>query len=504
MLLALAGEARATNGAKLLAVGTRAGGRAGVDTAIADDATALGTNPAGIGFIDGQRLDSNIAAYRPSVRWQNPVDQDKGGNPSIGAIVGGSAGFCFDLDDTWRLGEALAFDPESPSDVPSRYSTDYDRSGLKIGVAILPAAGAYVHLSAFSPLYDRSGPGPQPWNSELKEVGWTLGIAWRISRILSIGFAPQLITALPGFKQLDDNQPVTQPVSILKGHPFANTQTTYGDLAPFVGARTIEGSGDMSDVHTFGFRLRLGVLLVPVQWETGQWSLGLSYASQSFKQDYLGKVKVDFTRQMNVLDPQGTLIKSAIAANTGIAEVDQHYVGEWNMRLSPLNAPQEVSIGNAEQLSRLLLALDLTWINWSATEDKVHGRLTNGTSIELNELIGGGNAPLDIPLNWKDQLVVAVGASVSATDWLTLRAGYNYAKNPVPANTLQPNKPAIFEHHVTCGLSFYVRRLEVSLAYEHDFEKKVHVGENIANSDVSNSDITASLDAASIGFGLRF
>jgi long-subunit fatty acid transport protein len=504
-ILAAAGEAAATNGAKLIATGARANGRGGTDTGIADDASSWNTNPGGVGFIDGNRADSALAAFTPHVRWTNPVDEDHSGEPSIGAIVGGSLGVAFDFDDSWKLGEALSFAPETYSELPSRTSPEYAKSGLKFGFGAFPISGAYVHLSARSPLFD-DAPKPPPWDTELKEVAWTAGLAWRITHYLSVGLAPQFITGLPGFNQLAKSEPVQQPASILKGHPFAGTNATYGDLAPFVGAKNIEGVGDMSDMHTYGFRLRLGVLAIPAQWEWGQWAVGLSYASQSFKQDYLGKVKVDFTQQIHKLDPNGTAgIKSAIAANTGIPEDQQTYVGEWNMRLSPLNAPQEVSLGTSVQLARFLLALDVTWINWSATEDKIHGRLTNGTSRELNELIGGPDAPLDVPLDWKDQVVVAFGASVAATDWLTLRAGYNYGPNPVPTNTLTPTLPAILEHHATLGATLSIRRVEITLAYEHAFTKKVHIGDNNrANTDVSNSDLQVDVDAFVLGAGVRF
>ena len=65
---------QATNGMFPLFMGGRAAGRGGVDFAIANDATAINTNPAGIGFIRGKMFDFTIGAFFPRVSFENAIN----------------------------------------------------------------------------------------------------------------------------------------------------------------------------------------------------------------------------------------------------------------------------------------------------------------------------------------------------------------------------------------------------------------------------------------------
>jgi long-chain fatty acid transport protein len=55
---------------------------------------------------------------------------------------------------------------------------------------------------------------------------------------------------------------------------------------------------------------------------------------------------------------------------------------------------------------------------------------------------------------WDDQTVYQVGGAWQATPALTLRAGYNYAENPVPDEFLNALFPAILEKHLTAGFGY--------------------------------------------------
>lgn len=71
--------------------------------------------------------------------------------------------------------------------------------------------------------------------------------------------------------------------------------------------------------------------------------------------------------------------------------------------------------------------------------------------------------------DWRDQWVYALGADWRASERLTLRAGYNYGENPVPAGTLTPLFPATTERHATVGASWLVGGRLVELAVERAF-----------------------------------
>jgi long-subunit fatty acid transport protein len=491
-------SAQATNGARPISSGARAAGRGGADTAVADDATAMNTNPAGLGFIDGQRFDQTIALFVPTIKWTNPTGSYTSGRPSTGGVIGGSFGLCFDLDEAWHLREALTFQDEIPSDAPLRTSPDYDGSTLKFGLGVFPLNGNFIDFDARSPFFnDRD----YAWETEIKEVGVALAVAWRPVHWLSVGISPMFV-----YSQLENDQPVAQPSSILKGHPFGTTGPTYAEASPFLGVNYISGYADIDNATTFGGRLRTGMLAIPVEWDDGMLRIGLSYATQTVKQDYLGEATVDFSKQIQTVDPDGTLLKPIIAANTGIPEDQQTFVGKSNLRLKPLELPHEVSLGAAVQVSRVLISTEVTWFGWSQSFKSFKGKLTNGESAELNELTGDqtGEVELDIPLDWNDQLVFATGIAFAPVDWAVLRVGYNYGRNPVPNETVQPTTPAILEHHLTLGVGFHIQRLEVSLAYEHDFENSVHVVTSRSNPEVNDSTISAQLDTFALGLSLRF
>ena len=103
----------------------------------------------------------------------------------------------------------------------------------------------------------------------------------------------------------------------------------------------------------------------------------------------------------------------------------------------------------------LMLTADVKRIAWA-------GAMKNFTMVfhadDTQE--NGGFADLEMESTllqkWEDQTVIAVGGSFRPTRPLTLRAGFNYASNPIPDTYLNALFPAIVESHVTLGGSFAV------------------------------------------------
>ena len=116
--------------------------------------------------------------------------------------------------------------------------------------------------------------------------------------------------------------------------------------------------------------------------------------------------------------------------------------------------PSMVGIGTAyKPLDKLLLALDVRYITWSNVMD-------NFTMIfsadDTPENGGFANLEMDATLfqKWNDQTVFGFGGSYDITEPLTLRAGFNYGKNPVPNTYLNALFPAIIENHITFGAGY--------------------------------------------------
>ena len=76
-----------------------------------------------------------------------------------------------------------------------------------------------------------------------------------------------------------------------------------------------------------------------------------------------------------------------------------------------------------------------------------------GTPVPTSRALGENDG---FGFGWKDMTVYKVGASYKLNDRLTLRAGYNYGKSPIPDNQLLFNllAPAVNERHVTLGIGY--------------------------------------------------
>jgi long-subunit fatty acid transport protein len=418
----------------------------------------------------------------------------------------------FDFDEPWHLGEVFTFEDSGEWRHEPRTSPSYEGSGIKLGFGIFPVKGGKIKMHATTPFWDEDVKDPsdpsddvprerKQYYADIKEVAFSLAFAMRITEWLSIGVAPSFI-----WGEINENAPLAQPVSILKGHPGGGSGSsgpTYADLAPFTGISSgeIVGFSKIQHARTYGGRVRFGALFVPNETV----SIGISYATPSFSQDYLGKGHVDFSRQIRKIDDPD-LVKAAIAADTGIPPEQQTFIGECDVRLKPNEQPHEVSIGIAFRFDYVAFGADVTWFNWSATHDEFEARLTNCTSGELNELTGDEKDTVHagFPLDWKDQIVFAFGVAVQPADWLTIRAGYNYGKSPIPDDTLQPTLPAITEHHFTAGLSLYWRRLEFTLNFEHDVRAKQEIEDSRVNSDLNGTEVDIQIQFIAFGVGVRF
>ncbi|GAB4028808.1 MAG: outer membrane protein transport protein [Elusimicrobiota bacterium] len=123
--------------------------------------------------------------------------------------------------------------------------------------------------------------------------------------------------------------------------------------------------------------------------------------------------------------------------------------------------------------------------------------------------------------DWESQWVYALGLNYKASDKFTLRAGYNYGKNPVKkhdnfnmmGNTVVQGKtmnnlnyeyfriigfPAIVENHVTFGFGYKMsERVALNMGYKHAFEKTIK--ENFAAGSIKSS-----LSEDAVDFGLTF
>jgi len=213
-------------------------------------------------------------------------------------------------------------------------------------------------------------------------------------------------------------------------------------------------------------------------------------------------------RPLDDLALGATYISPQKVTHANVSDFD----GDGTLDDLDLEAPQQFAFGAAYTLAggKLLLEGDIKYLNWSSAK---------------------GYDDFD----WEDQWVYAVGAQFMPIEKLSLRVGYNYAKNPVadhsgfngsmnPA-TGMPNSvrtvqgktmptyyyetfriigfPAVVEQHLTFGLGYKIsERFFLELGYMHAFEETFSEnGTNLFGQPVA---LESTLSEDSIDFGLTW
>ncbi len=141
---------------------------------------------------------------------------------------------------------------------------------------------------------------------------------------------------------------------------------------------------------------------------------------------------------------------------------DTHYVADmsaiglgkvtYKADITRQKQPQEFGIGLAfEASNQLTVVSEVNWINWSNAIDRPLLVATGPSNP-------GAPASIQTELiqEWDDQFVFSLGVVYEPNDQLVLRAGLNYAEQPVPEQNLQPLLALIGERHAGLGFGYKV------------------------------------------------
>ncbi len=171
----------------------------------------------------------------------------------------------------------------------------------------------------------------------------------------------------------------------------------------------------------FGLGATIGAKITPIQMLT----IGIAFETTSFFQDF----SYNTGARPDPMDPAGPLLPGGIDKLT-------------------FNQPCVLTGGVAVRpIDMLLVAVDVEWINWAAT---------NGANKPSFSQAPSGAMPWN--MNWSSQVVFKFGVQVTPLDWLDLRAGYNYGKMPLDPSRAFENIafPAVVENHITLGAGFHI------------------------------------------------
>jgi long-chain fatty acid transport protein len=172
-----------------------------------------------------------------------------------------------------------------------------------------------------------------------------------------------------------------------------------------------------------------------------------------------------------------------------------------NVKMDGFTWPRQVEVGAAYRATqKLLLATDVSWINWSSAIKTVTVTATNP-----NSTLAPATLTVPFEMNWKDQIVVAVGAEYELTDSLKVRVGYNYGNSPVSSANLSPLFPALVEHHATGGFTYTWTNWDFDFAYEHAFTNTM-TNDGAANetNPFYGSTVSHTMDTFSLMASYRF
>jgi long-chain fatty acid transport protein len=222
---------------------------------------------------------------------------------------------------------------------------------------------------------------------------------------------------------------------------------------------------------SFGYGATIGIKVTPVKDLT----FGLAYETRTDFQDF------EFT----------------VPAHTGMTPGGPVPFPGGTDRLA-FDQPAVASVGVAwRAIPALLLAVDVQWINWSAVMGKNQPKYTN-------DLSATGSMSFD--MNWDDQVVYKIGAELAVAKTLKVRAGFDYARNPLdPARAFENIAfPAVAESHVTAGLGWDATET-LAISVGGMYSPKVTVsGANPAGQGLASYSTSMSQYAVDLGLGWRF
>lgn len=252
-----------------------------------------------------------------------------------------------------------------------------------------------------------------------------LAVTFRIARII-----PGIAYAINDQLSLGISLLLTQASLEQEIFPDTSFIDPGNALPPFFGFH-------LKDATTLKSGYKTGILYKPAK----NLSLGLSYTS---------KVELDL--------------------DGGYANVNMSAIGLGKVRYrdaasSGIDQPEELGISIAWQANnKWLLVAELNWINWSDAVKKSLLKFKDPDNPAAPAVL-----EQSMNLNWRDQYVIALGTAYQWSEKLVVRGGFNYGRNPIPANSTNPLLAPISKYHFTAGLGYTINahwRAETALEYQ--------------------------------------
>jgi long-subunit fatty acid transport protein len=158
--------------------------------------------------------------------------------------------------------------------------------------------------------------------------------------------------------------------------------------------------------------------------------------------------------------------------------------------------PQAFDAGLTWHTRRMVWQAEGDFVVWGQAFQQLPIALTQGTNATINSVVGSNAANDAVPLHWNNQTALHVGFEAPAGEAWTVRAGYSFMTNPVPASTLLPMTAAILQHTLGAGGGWTRGRFHTDLAYQLQFPATESVGHSgILAGEYDNSRVRLTLQS---------
>lgn len=301
---------------------------------------------------------------------------------------------------------------------------------LAWAAGVFAQGGMGAEYSATSPLAAGSG---DKVRSEVGVGRAMLAAAYNVNDRLNVGGSLDLVWAGMDLKMaVPASMLVDAPGGLITGRGGAFTAFDFTAGATWGRFDFSNGSPFTGEAKGYGFGAKLGLTYKV----SDNLSVGATYHSQ--------------TNLSDLQTDNAALSTDAVGTATGTIKVRDF---QW---------PATYGVGiSFTPNSQTQVALDVKRIMWADV-------MENFKMTFITSAFGGGSVDVAMPQNWDNQTVVQGGVSYQYNPKLTLRAGFNFASNPVPDQFLNPLFPATIEKHFTLGFGYKVSDqgdLNASLTY---------------------------------------
>ena len=453
-LFAFAPSALATNGMNLEGYGPIATAMGGASMAYDNGTAAVMNNPATLSLMpQGIRLDLALGMLGPDVdaavttpagKLTANSSADAFFLPALGLVMKRGC-FAYGLGVFGQGGMGTEYEKDSWLADPSQGSNSalseglVNRSEVSIGRAIAPF------------IYDVS---------QKFSIGGSVDFVWA-------GIDLQMAMSEAQFQDLANPQAQTI------GSASGTLVNAFGQMyEPFGGSgisQLYHAYFDFSNDNAFtgqakgyGFAGKIGAVYKAMP----QLTIGAVYHSQT---------------SMGDLETDDAKLSMGVNVDPGIFQgqptgsyADMILPVSGKITIKDFEWPSSFGVGLAYQpMDRLMLAFDVKYIMWSNVMENFQMTFTADNTAENG---GFANLEMDAVLfqKWEDQTVLALGGAYNVNEPLSLRAGFNRGKNPVPDTYLNALFPAIIENHVTIGAGYEfseASRFDVSLTTAFKIEE---------------------------------